>query len=291
MAAIERGGGMSAPITDASALIWTSGPHEFPDILPAQIRWVQLPSAGIESWFDAGIIDAHPDVEFTSAAGAYAATVAEHALALLLAGVRSLPEHLAARTWKSEYFADKIGTLRGSTVTIVGAGGIGRALIPMLSALGADIVAVTRSGTPVPGAIRTLPVTALDDVWASTDHVVVAAPSTAATRHLVGAAELARLQPHSWVINIARGTLVDTDALVDALQAGTIGGVGLDVTDPEPLPDGHPLWDLTNAIITPHDSNPPRRKNAAYADHVRANVARFVAGEPLVALVDRAQGY
>lgn len=291
MAAVERGGGVSAPLVDASALIWTAGPEEFPETLPAHVRWVQLPSAGVESWFEAGTIDAHPDVQFTSAAGAYAATVAEHALSLLLAGVRALPEHLAARTWDSRHFYDRIGTLRGATVTIVGAGGIGRALIPMLASLGADVVAVNRSGKPVPGARRSLPVSALDEVWDSTDHVVVAAPSTAATHHLVGAAELARLRPHSWVINVARGPLVDTDAVVAALQAGTIGGVGLDVTDPEPLPDGHPLWTLTNAIVTPHDSNPPRLKNAAYADFVEANVNRFVTGEPLAAPIDRVQGY
>lgn len=230
-------------------------------------------------------------MEFTSAAGAFAATVAEHALALLLAGVRALPEHLEARSWEQEHLMGRVGTLRGATVTIVGAGGIGRALIPMLAALGAEVVAVNRSGRPVPGAIRTLPVSALDEVWSNTDHVVVAAPATPATRHLVGSAELAKLPTHSWVVNVARGSLVDTDALVEALRTGSIAGAGLDVTDPEPLPDGHPLWGLTNAIITPHDSNPTVLRENAYAEHVAANVARFVAGEPLIARVNPTQGY
>lgn len=289
--AIERGGAVSAPLADASALVWSGGPADFPSSLPDGIRWVQLPSAGIESWFDSGVIAAHPEIEFTSAAGAYAATVAEHALALLLAGVRALPEHLEAQTWQQAHFLDKVGTLRDSTVTIVGAGGIGRALIPMLTALGAEVLAVNRSGSPAPGAVRTLPVSSLDEVWAATDHVVVAAPATPATRHLVGAAEFAQLRPHSWVVNVARGSLVDTDALVEALKTGSIGGAGLDVTDPEPLPDGHPLWDLTNAIITPHDSNPTELRVNAYSEHVAANVARFVAGEALAARVDAAQGY
>lgn len=291
MKAIERGGGVSAPLDDASALIWSDGPAQFPRSLPDGIRWVQLPSAGVESWFDADVFDNHPSVEFTSAAGAFAATVAEHALALLLAGVRALPEHLEARTWQQAHFLDRVGTLRGSTVTILGAGGIGRALIPMLTALGAEVVAVNRSGSPVPGAVRTLPISSLDEVWPETDHVVVAAPATPATRHLVGAAELARLRPHSWVVNVARGSLVDTDALVDALTTGSIGGAGLDVTDPEPLPDGHPLWNLTNAIVTPHDSNPTVLRVNAYAEHVAANVARFVVGETLAARIDTSQGY
>ncbi len=291
MNAVERGGGVSAPVSEAEALIWNSSPEQFPESLPSTVKWVQLASAGVESWFDAGILEKYPLVEFTSAAGAYACTVAEHALSLLLAGVRALPEHLEARTWKQSQFMKQVGTLRGSTVTIVGAGGIGRALIPMLTALGAEVVAVNRSGSPVPGAVRTLPVIQLDEVWSATDHVVVAAPATPATRHLIGSAELSRLKTHSWVINVARGSLIDTDALVSAIDTGAIGGAGLDVTDPEPLPDGHRLWDLTNAIVTPHDSNPPHLREDAYADHVAANVARFVAGEELIARVDPLRGY
>lgn len=291
MKAVERGGGVSAPVSEAEALIWNSSAEQFPQSLPPGIKWVQLASAGVESWFDAGILAKYPLVEFTSAAGAYACTVAEHALSLLLAGVRALPEHLETRTWRQSHFMGQVGTLRGSTVTIVGAGGIGRALIPMLTALGAEVVAVNRSGSPVPGAVRTLPVTQLDEVWSTTDHVVVAAPATPATRHLIGGAELRQLKPHSWVINVARGSLIDTDALVSAIDTGAIGGAGLDVTDPEPLPDGHRLWDLTNAIVTPHDSNPPHLREDAYAEHVAANVARFVAGEELVARVDPLRGY
>jgi phosphoglycerate dehydrogenase-like enzyme len=93
------------------------------------------------------------------------------------------------------------------------------------------------------------------------------------------------------VINVARGSLIDTDALVHALRNGSIGGAGLDVTDPEPLPDGHPLWELPNVIITPHDSNPPSVRPPAFADHVALNVTRFVAGERLTALIDPVVGY
>ncbi|GEM33670.1 dihydrofolate reductase [Nocardia neocaledoniensis NBRC 108232] len=294
--AIVGAGAKVGELADADALIWTGTPDAFPTELPAAVRWVQLPAAGIEDFFDAGVFAAHPDVLFTSAAGAFAHSVAEHALMLLLAGVRYLPEHLRATSWQQREFFPHVGSLRGKTVTILGAGGIGRALIPMLAPLGAHVIAVNRSGRPVTGAgipaeVETVPAEQLSRVWSHTDHVVVAAPATAETRHLIGADELARLRPSSWVINVARGSLIDTDALVDALSRGVIGGAGLDVTDPEPLPDGHPLWTLPNAIITPHDSNPPQLRLAAFADHVGANVTRFVAGEPLLAIIEPERGY
>ncbi|WP_067654550.1 D-isomer specific 2-hydroxyacid dehydrogenase family protein [Nocardia harenae] len=295
-AAIEAGGGELAGLADARALVWASKADGFPERLPAGIEWVQLHAAGIEDFVAAGVLERYPDVRFTSAAGAFSATVAEHALALLLAGVRYLPEHLRATTWRQRDFLPHVGTLRGSTVAVVGAGGIGRALIPSLLALGAEVIAVNRSGRPVTGpgipeGITTVPADRLDTVWPVADHVVVAAPATPATAHLVGSAELALLRPNSWVINVARGSLIDTEALLAALRAGTIGGAGLDVTDPEPLPDGHPLWTLPNVIITPHDSNPPQVRVAAFAAHVRENVRRFAAGDELLAPVDPGAGY
>ncbi|RBO88413.1 phosphoglycerate dehydrogenase-like enzyme [Nocardia puris] len=294
--AVAEGGAVLSELAGARALIWNGGPGEFPEQLPDSVEWVQLPAAGVEDWFNAGIIARHPQVRFTSAAGAFSASVAEHALMMLLAGVRYLPEHLRAGSWRQQDFFPHVGTLRGKTVTIVGAGGIGRALIPMLTPLGAHVVAVNRSGRPVTGPgipddVETVPADQLGKVWQRTDHVVVAAPATPDTRHLIDADVLARLKPSSWVINVARGSLIHTDALVSALASGAIGGAGLDVTDPEPLPDGHPLWVLPNAIVTPHDSNPPQLRFAAFADHVAANVVRFVAGRELLAPIDPQRGY
>lgn len=289
--AVLRGGGVVAPLDRAKALIWSGDPSGFPDPLPADVRWVQLPSAGVEDWLSAGVIQTRPDVTWTSAAGAFAATVAEHALTLLLAGVRALPGQFAATSWRQQEFFPRVGTLRGSTVAIVGAGGVGRALIPMLAALGTEVVAVNRSGNPVPGAVETLPAVRVGEVWSRADHFVIGAPATSATRHLVDAEALAQMKPTSWLINVARGSLVDTDALVDALRDNMIGGAGLDVTEPEPLPDDHPLWQLPNAIITPHDSNPPAVRPTAYADHVALNVTRFACGEELAARIDPVIGY
>ncbi|MBF6172182.1 D-isomer specific 2-hydroxyacid dehydrogenase family protein [Nocardia blacklockiae] len=291
--AVVAGGAVVAPLAEARGLVWDGGPAGFPERLPDGIEWVQLFSAGVEEWFDADVFRRHPDVVFTSAAGAFARSVAEHALMLLLAGVRHLPEHVRARSWRQTEFFPRIGTLRGATVTIVGAGGIGRELITLLHPFGARVIAVNRSGTPVsaPGVVETVAAHRLPEVWPRTDHVVVAAPATPQTHHLVGKAELAQLKPTSWVINIARGSLIDTDAVVQALRDGALGGVGLDVTDPEPLPDGHPLWELPNAIITPHDSNPPHLRTVAFAERVRDNVGRFVTGHDLIARVDVVAGY
>ncbi|MFC4605712.1 D-isomer specific 2-hydroxyacid dehydrogenase family protein [Rhodococcus kronopolitis] len=286
---IRRGGGVLVPLAEAEAVVWAQGPETFPDTIPDAIRWVQLPFAGIEPWLAAGVVDSART--WTSAAGAYSGSVAEHSIMMLLAGVRSLREQLAATSWRKDEFDPRVGTVRGSTVAIVGCGGIGRALIPYLAASGARVLAVTRSGTPVPGADETLPADRLDEVWARADHFVVAAPATAATHNLIGRPELARMSRSSWIVNVARGTLIDTDALVDALRAGTIGGAALDVTDPEPLPDGHPLWTLPNALITPHVANPATGLPRALADHVAGNVARFAAGEQLAGVIDPVAGY
>jgi phosphoglycerate dehydrogenase-like enzyme len=219
-------------------------------------------------------------VRFTSAVGAYASQVAEHALALLLAGTRGIARYAREHSWNPQ---DEI-VLEGSTVAIVGAGGIGRELIRMLEPHDVEIIAVTRSGRG-----DTLSVEQLPTVWGKADHFVICAPATTDTEHLVGAAELEQMKPHSWIVNIARGSLIDPDALADALRDGRIGGAALDVTDPEPLPDGHPLWEL--ALITPHVANPPSSMMRDLAKRVQENVRRYVDGAELLAPVDPEQGY
>ena len=146
---IARGAGAEVVGLDAAeALAWTvSDPSEFPERLPDAVRWVQLPSAGVEAWIARGIIDR--ERTWTSATGAYALPVAEHALLLLLAGLRRLPDCTAATTWTKSDLMPRLDTLQGASVGIVGAGGIARALIPLLSSLGARTLAVNRSGRPV----------------------------------------------------------------------------------------------------------------------------------------------
>jgi phosphoglycerate dehydrogenase-like enzyme len=277
--AVSAAGGRIGPLEQASALIWLdSNPDSFRDSLPEGVRWVQLPSAGVELWL--------PKLDrervWTSAAGAYGLPVAEHVLALLLAGARRLHDCARATTWT----APPARPLDGSTVAIVGAGGIGRALIGLLEPLDVRVLAVTRRGRD-----GTLPADRLGDVLPAAHHVVIAAPATAATRHLIGAAELEAMRADAWLVNVARGSLVDTDALVAALARGAIAGAALDVTDPEPLPDGHPLWSEPRALITPHAANPDATLLRYLAELVRENVARLAAGEPLASVIDLDAGY
>ncbi|MDA0173509.1 D-isomer specific 2-hydroxyacid dehydrogenase family protein [Solirubrobacter taibaiensis] len=278
VSAVEDGGGRVVALDEAEGVIWAGGP-DFPEF-PSGVRWVQLPAAGVESWMDA--VQAQPRIQFTSCAGAYATQVAEHALALLLAGVRGIVGYARTKTWDPG--GDHV--LEGSTVAIVGAGGIGRELIKMLEPHDVEVIAVTRSGRD-----GTLPVERLGEVWGTADHFVIAAPATDGTRHLVGADELAQMKPHSWIVNIARGALIDADALVEALREERIGGAALDVTEPEPLPDDHPLWNEPRALITPHVANPPETMSRDLAKRVTENVRRFGAGEDLLAPIERDRGY
>lgn len=286
---IQQGGGVLTPLADADAVVWAQGPDTFPERLPDRVRWVQLPSAGVEPWLAADIVDTART--WTSAAGVYAQNVAEHASLLLLAGVRALAPQARATSWRKSEFDTQVGTLHGATVAIVGCGGIGRAMIPLLTAFGASVLAVTRSGAPVAGAAETVGADQLPEIWSRADHFVIAAPATSDTAQMVNADALRRMKPTAWIVNIARGSLIDTDALVTALRDGSIGGAALDVTDPEPLPAGHPLWTLPNALITPHVANPASGLTALLAGHVSTNIARFAAGEPLLSVIDPVRGY
>ena len=275
---------------EATALVWLahrSGP-EFHGLLHDGIRWVQLRSAGIDRWIDRGDLDDRRI--WTSARGIYAETVAEHALAQVLACLKLLPQYARATTWDPE--AKQKGKLvRGRTVAVIGAGGIGQELIRYLQPLGARVVAVTRSGREVEGADACYPAARLEEVWPQADVVVLAAPSTAETRHLIGAAELAAMPDDATVVNIARGALVDTDALVAAFASDTIGAAALDVTDPEPLPDGHPLWSEPRALITPHAANPGPEQLPRLCALLTENISRFAAGRELQGRVDLHAGY
>jgi len=285
-AAVRAGGGEPGPLERADGVVWLGGdPSALPE-LPASVRWVQLPSAGVEQWLRAGAVG--DGAVFTSAVGAFGLPVAEHALALILAAAKAIPRSARARTWDPDG-RDRVRALEGATVAIVGAGGIGRALISLLAPFGAEVLAVTRRGRPVAGATRTLPADRAAEVFPVADYVVVAAPATEGTRHIVGAAELAAMREEAWLVNVARGSLVDTDALVEALRSGAIGGAALDVTDPEPLPDDHPLWEL--ALITPHVATPPEAEARHFAARVEENVRRLAAGEELEGVVDPGGGY
>ena len=284
-AAVEDGGGSVGPLADADGVVWLdSGP--LPDELPRRVRWIQLPAAGVERWV--GSLPDGPVV--TSMAGAFAQPVAEHTLGLVLAGLHRIADSARAREWDDQ-LRERTRSIEGRTVAIVGAGGIGRALMAMLAPLGAHVIAVTRRGNPVDGAQETLPADRTREALARADVVVLAAPATPGAPPLIGADELERMPDGAWLVNVGRGTLVDTDALVRALEAGRLGGAALDVTEPEPLPDGHPLWSHPDVLITPHVATAPEAELRHAAERIRANVERFARGEELLGVVDRDAGY
>lgn len=288
--AVQAGGGDPVPVDAAAdALVWLdaadlTGLSQALAATPAA-RWVQLPFAGIEKVAGAGLLD--PARAWTCAKGAYAEPVAEHALMLALAGLRLLRRRITARSW-GENGGE---SLYDQPVTILGGGGIAARLLEMLAPFRAKVTVVRRQPGQVPGAARTLQTGSLHEALADAKVVVVALALTPATEHIIGAAELAVMRQDAWLINVARGRHVDTGALVEALRTGSIGGAGLDVTDPEPLPDGHPLWDLENCIITPHTADTDEMVDRMLGLRIEHNVAAFAAGKPLAGLIDPAAGY
>jgi D-3-phosphoglycerate dehydrogenase len=290
--AVQRGGGIVVEAdadADADAVIWMD-PSD-PDGLGALLRktsarWVQLPFAGIEEFFDAGVID--PERTWTCAKIIYGPACAELALALIGVAARSIHRHVLERRWWRGDFATH-RRIAGTTAVVVGTGGIGTALTRMLLPLGVRVLAVNRSGRPLDGAERT--VTDVRDVAGEADWLVIAAAMTHDTRHLVDAELLSLMKHDAWIVNVARGGLVDTNALLDALKNGVIGGAALDVTDPEPLPDDHPLWSAPNVIVTSHTANTIAMAIPELAGMVERNVRSFANGEPLEGLVDVKAGY
>lgn len=249
------------------------------------VSWVQLPFAGIEHYVP--LIRSRPDITWTSAKGTYAPPVAEHALLLTLALLRDLPGRIRATSWGPAGGR----TLNGMDCVIIGGGGIAREYLRLIKAWDTRVTVVRRDATEVPGAGRTVTQDRLDEVLPGAGVVMVAAAATDLTRGMIGARQLELMAPDAVLVNVARGTLVDTGALVEALAAGSIRGAALDVTDPEPLPDGHPLWAEPRCIITPHTADTPEMCIPLLDARIGRNLAARAAGRPLEGLVDPAGGY
>ena len=285
--AVVAGGGEVVAPAEAQALVWLDprDPQGLTDTLAAHpaLEWVQLPWAGIEPYVD--VLD--DKRIWTCGKGVYARPVAEHALALALAGMRGVAHYARQRSWSPP----RGRNLVGARVTVLGGGGIAQELLALLRPFDARVTVVRRHPAAMDGAEEVVGQQQLHDALADSDLVVVALALTPQTRGIIDAAALAAMPAHAWLVNVARGAHVDTDALVAALRAGRLGGAALDVTDPEPLPDDHPLWSLENAIITPHVGNTPEMGLALLAERIEQNVARWAAGEPLLGPVDVDLGY
>ena len=288
--AVADGGGEVTGLGDEpDALVWldgtqTGGLQEALAAAPS-VRWVQLPAAGVEQVSAAGLFD--DGRMWTSAKGAYAEPVAEHALMLALAGLRVLRQRVTARSWGRPAGI----SLYDEPVTVLGGGGIAASLLELLAPMRARVTVVRRRADPMPGAARTVTTAELTGALEGARVVFLALALTPGTERIISAEALAAMRPDAWLVNVARGRHVDTGALVRALQDQAIGGAALDVTDPEPLPDGHPLWDLENCIVTPHTADTPEMVARMLAGRVRHNVAAFAAGTPMAGVVDPEAGY
>jgi phosphoglycerate dehydrogenase-like enzyme len=291
--AVESAGGEVAPLsTETRGLIWLDpqGAEALGRVLAEnpQLSWIQLPYAGVDAF--AGILkqSARPTLTVTSAKGAFAQPVAEHALMLSLALLRRLPLRLSASSWGDGTLGS---SLYGLHVVIVGAGGIALELMRLLQPFGVTVTIVRRGSAPVDGASATVSTSALDTVLPTADVVVLAAALTDDTRGVIGAAQFREMKDTAVLVNIGRGGLVATDALVDALETGAIAGAGVDVTEPEPLPDGHPLWSAPNVIVTPHSADTPDMTRPLLARRVANNTHAFLGEGGFDGVVDSIVGY
>jgi phosphoglycerate dehydrogenase-like enzyme len=204
-----------------------------------------------------------------------------------LAGLRNVADYARQSQW-----SPPVGrNLLNAHVTIVGGGGITESLIRLLRSFHCRITVVRRTVDHIEGADTGVGVEHLIDALAGADVVFLALSLTPETEGLIGRAELEVMEPHSWIVNVARGKHIVTDDLVWALQNNVIGGAALDVTNPEPLPPGHPLWTLHNCIITPHIGNTPEMAIPLLSERITENVKRYIADVPLIGLVDVRNGY
>jgi len=285
--AVLNGGVDVVDVSEASALVWTSardsaGLASVIDTNP-QLDWIQVPFAGVENFLS--VMD--DSRTWTCGKGVYAEPVAEHALALALAGLRNIGSYSRESAWSGPVGRN----LLGASVTIVGGGGITEALVRLLRPFGCRITVVRRTVEHMDHVDTVVGPEHLIDALVGADVVFLALSLTPDTAGLIGRPELEIMESHALIVNVARGGHIVTDDLVWALENNVIGGAGLDVTDPEPLPANHTLWSLDNCIITPHVGNTPEMAIPLLSARITENVRRYVAGDELIGLVDVRHGY
>lgn len=262
-----------------------------------RLKWIHATAAGVgqlmyPEFRASGIV-------LTNASGVHAIPMAEHIIGMLLAMARNFPAAMRAqaeRRWAQQEIWDDPGArpreLASATLLLVGFGAIGREVARIARALGMRIHAVTRSGKGnTQLAEKIFPAENLLEALREADYVVVAAPETPATHRLISTRELKAMKPTAVLVNVARGTLVDEAALIEALKRGTIAGAALDVAEQEPLPPESPLWVLPNVLLTPHVSSVSEQLWQRQGDLMLENLARWFAGQPLRNVVDVQRGY
>jgi len=277
-----------------AALCWAVTPEQLKRA--KNLRWVHTAAAGVGRNLFPEMVAS--EVVLTNSSGVHAVPIAEHVIGLLLSLSRKLHvamTHQAERKWREESILSP-GSLPGEvfdkTIGIIGLGAIGRAVAERAKALGMQVVGIRRNWRKLEYFVdQILPPEQLDTLLSQSDVVVVACPLTEETKGLIGEAQLKKMKPTAFLINIARGKIIDQKALIRALKEGWIGGAGLDVFEEEPLPEASELWGLPNVVITPHVAGATpyywTRVTNLFADNLR----RFLSGQPLVNVVDKKAGY
>jgi D-3-phosphoglycerate dehydrogenase len=254
-----------------------------------RLRWIQSSAAGLDHCLTPSVIQS--DITVTSASGLFANQVAEQTVALLVGLLRGLPVFFRAGL-KREFIRRPTRDLHGATVGIVGFGGNGRRLAEVLAAFHTRILATDVFPIDKPPHVAELwPAERLEALLPRVDVLILCVPLNSETRGLIAADQLARMKPGAILINVARGPVVVEADLVAALESGHLGGAGLDVTEIEPLPASSKLWDLPNAIITPHVGAQGARREDDVTDFFCENLRRYQQGQPLLNLVDKRLGF
>ena len=267
-----------------------------PDLLraaPATLKWYCCSFAGVDPYCKDPAIFANPDCILTNS-NVYGVTIAEHVVMVTLMLLRRMPEYeevVRNRSWSNQL---PIRSIRDNEFTILGTGNIGVNVADRMRGMGAaKIIGLSRSGRPHPAFDEVHPIADLDKVLPDTKILVMALPGTAETIHILNRERIALLPKDAYIINVGRGTAIEQEPLIEALNEGRIAGAALDVMDPEPLPHDHPLWSAKNLILTPHVSG-----NMTLGYTCDTNVAMFcedlkkyAAGKPLNGFVDRTKGY
>lgn len=279
-------------LADADAVIGGLNREQF--LAAPKLKWMQITSAGVENYLTILEIK-HSQVTMTNMKIVQGVEIADHALALLLALTRRLDVAIRDReteTWRTLANYGPPLELQGKTAVIIGVGGIGMQIAVRAKAFGLTVIGVDPKDIPyAPHLDRTVWPDRLDTVLPEADVVFVSAPHTPETDKMIGAAQFAQMKKGVLFIAVSRGKLYDNNALVGALQSGQVGAAGLDVTETEPLPKGHPLWKTGRVIITPHIAGRSDGEGARYFELYKDNLIRFARGEPLRHTVDKAKGY
>lgn len=260
-----------------------------------KLRWVQISSAGVDRYLGIKPLMNNDAIVMSNSRGVHGPAIADHAMAMLLSLTRNINFYAAGQRqakWSRNGQTNKSIALQGKTMLVVGLGGIGTEIAQRANGFGMRVIGTRRSDRPSPDYIKR--VGKPKDLLAmlpEADVVALAVPLTDETRNLLDSVAFGKMKPDAYLINIARGKVVNTDALLKALKSGRLAGACLDVTDPEPLPADHELWKQANVIITPHVAGHSKVTTKRRSALLVENLRRFGAGEPLLNVVDKKAGY